>query len=253
MSPHRGSGQALVRFVENREKGVRGQVCDVYLGVHGTARAWERYQEEIRGWVERSLRVGWCPEGWEPARTGHEGVLTVGELVQGYGRSLDLSLGEGWRRSEVDPVEVEEYRAALERAREQQRRGRWERDRDLTRDGKLLASEARQRFGHLEADLENHRTAQVLDDLSEAFGPMAAAAFGDRELRVLRQSWAERGRSLVDRKEGTGVIRDAFAVIVGREPWAPHDRDRSYLEAYPHLFGLDLGYVGIDGRWVGTG
>jgi hypothetical protein len=253
MSVHQGSGQALVRFVEDREKGVRGRVRDVYLGVRGTTGIRERYEEEIRVWVELSLRVGWCPEGWEPALTGHEGVLTVGELVQGYGRSLDLSLGEGWKRSEVDPVEVDEYRTTLERAREQQRRGRWERDHDLTRDGKLLASEARQRFGHLEADLENHRAALVLDDLAEAFGPMAAAAFGDRELRVLRRSWAERGRSLVDRKAGTGVIRDAFAVVVGREPWAPHDRDRRYLEAYPHLFGLDLGYVETDGRWVRTG
>ena len=253
MSLHRGSGQALVRFVEHREKGVRGRVRDVYLGVYGTSEAGHRYEQEIQGWVEGSLKVGWCPEGWEPARTGHEGVLTIGGLVVGYGRYLDQSLGMGWRRPEIDPVEAEEYRAALERAREQMRRGRWGRDKELARDGKLIASEARRRFGHLEAGLDRLRTAQVLDDLGEAFGLMAAAAFGDRELRVLRRRWTDQGRPLVDRKEGTGVIRDAFAIVVGREPWAPHDRDRTYLEAYPHLFGLDVGYVGTDGRWVRTG
>ena len=253
MSVHQGSGQALVRFVEDREKGVRGRVRDVYLGVRGAAGTRERYDEEIRGWVERSLRGGWCPEGWEPARTGHEGVLTVRELVQGFRTALDLTLGERWRRSEQDPVEVEEYRATLERAREQGRRGRWSRDHDLIREGKLLALEARQRFGHLETDLANHYTAQVLEDLSESCGPMAAAAFGDRELRIIRQNWSEKGHSLVDRKEGTGVIKDAFAVVVGREPWAPHDLYRSHLEAEPHLFGLDLGYVGTNGRWVRTG
>jgi len=104
MSLHRASGQALVRFVEQREEHHRGPVRDVYLGLHGSAEAHERYDQEIREWVSRSLQVGWAPAGWQPAETGHNGVLTVQGLVEGYRRRLDAVWGLGWRRDEIRAI-----------------------------------------------------------------------------------------------------------------------------------------------------
>ncbi len=246
MSLHRDSGQAVVRFREAGDP----RVGDVYLGIYGTSQAGQRYAEEIAAWIERALEVGWCPDGWEPARTGHEGVLTVGGLVEGYRRYLDGIWGRGWRQVVVGAEDMDEYRKALERAWGLMRRGRWEGDPDQVRDGRRLKSETRHRFEHLEADLGHFRTARMLTDLHDAYGSLAAAAFGDRELRALRRMWHDRGCSLAERKQGNATIRDAFVVVIGRRPKAPHDCARGFLEANPHLYGLDVGSMGSDGRWA---
>ena len=263
MSRHKGSGQSLVRFVEHREENRRGPVRDVYLGVHGSAAAGHRYDEEIRDWVDRSLRVGWCPESWQPARTGHAGVLTVGGVVEAFGERLAGSWGTGWRDVEVDAVQVRRYREDLERALElirqarrmgrhdgsrQEHRGAW--DHELLDQGKRLRREAGERFGHLDGGLHRLLTARVLEDLLGDFGPVAAAALGDRELRRLRAKWAGRGLSLSDRKVGMKVVQDAFVHVIGRKPSAPWDLDRSFLERHAEEYGLDLGIVGEGGRWV---
>src|SRR4051794_37921270 len=94
MRPHKGSGRAVLRIVEPRDEGERrGRLRDVYLGVYGSAEVERKYEEAVRAWIERSLEVGWAPAGWEPDRTGHEGVLTVGELVGGFRRYLDRTWG----------------------------------------------------------------------------------------------------------------------------------------------------------------
>ena len=257
MSLHRGSGQAVVRFVEHRKGGRRGLVDDRYLGVFGSAGVRERYEEEIGEWIERSLPVGWAPAGWEPARTGHEGVLTVEELVAGYRRHLAGGWGAGWWHAGAEPYVVREYREALERAHELMRKGRrrgdWSGDRRISREGKRLVLDARRRFGHLDDRLEKLWAARVLNDLVRDYGPMAAAVLGDRELRQLRGRWAADGRSLGDRKAGMVVVKDAYCYVVRREPRAPWDLDRGYLEEHAHEYGLDLGIVGADGRWVRTG
>jgi hypothetical protein len=261
-SLHRGSGQAVVRFVEPREGDGRGRVEDRYLGVHGSAEVQANYEIAVRDWIERSLRVGWAPAGWKPAETRHEGVLTVGELVVGYRRYLARTTGEGWVHAEIDESQARAYRAALERAREMMRAGRprgdsssRERgkrggDKGMMREGKRLIAEARRRYGHLDDSLERCWTARVLDDLVGDHGTWAAAVLGDRELRRLREKWAERGVSLSDRKAGMEVIGDAFWYVIGREPEAPWDRPRDFLEQNADRFGLDLGMVGADGRWV---
>ncbi|SIO63342.1 hypothetical protein SAMN05444166_7318 [Singulisphaera sp. GP187] len=261
MSLHRASGQALLRFVEYREGKCRGPVRDVYLGLDGSARAIGRYEEEIREWVSRSLHVGWGPAGWQPATTGHEGVLTVEGLVAGYRRHLDEVWGVEWQRGEMSSEEVLEYRTALERGRELTREGRprklgqevrWMGDRQLVRKGKLFVLEARRRYGHLDACIKRLWAAQVLQDLIDKFGPMSVAVIGDRELRRLRKAWDARGHSLSDRKSGMEVVRDAYCHVIGREARAPWDLDRSQLERNADRFGLDRGVVGPDGRWVRT-
>ena len=237
--------------------------------MHDSAGVGGRYEEEIRKWIERSLPVGWAPAGWEPARTGHEGVLTVGGLVGGYRRYLSRIWGEDWQQVEMDENQVREYRATLERAREMMRAGRprgdsrgsstgrqrinWGGDKDMMREGKQLLGEARGRYGHLDDGLERRWTARVLEDLTGDYGSWAAAVFGDRELRRLREKWAERGVSLSDRKAGMEVVGDAYWYVIGREPEATWDRPRSFLEQNADRYGLDLGIVGADGRWVRTG
>ena len=243
----------MVRFVENREGGLRGPVEDLYLGVYGSAGVEERYGEEIREWIERSLQIGWAPAGWQPDRTGHEGVLTVEGLVGGFRRYLNEIWGENWEPFEPDPGKVQEFRAEQERARELMRRGRWERDKKTLREGKLLSLQVRRRFQALDQSLERLWTSRVLGDLFEDMGSMAAAVVGDRELRQLRKKWTELDVPLVDRKAGMAVVRDAFFHVIGREPWAPWDLERSYLERNAHLYGVDFGVVGPDGRWVRTG
>src|SRR5262245_37751005 len=123
MSLHR-SGQALVRFVEHRAGRDRGPVEDVYLSKYDSPDVETRYQEAIQAWKLRALGVGWAPAGWEPAETGHVGVLTVGELVAGYERYLDSAWGKDWRHVDLDSGQVQEYREALKRGWEQMNRGR---------------------------------------------------------------------------------------------------------------------------------
>lgn len=267
MGSHKGSGQAVLRIVEPRKEGElrRGPVQDIYLGVYGSAAVKQRYDEEVAKWIERSLRVGWAPAGWEPAKTGHEGVLTVAELVGGYRRYLVGTWGEDWPRVEMDEGQVREYQAALERARELMRAGRsrgnsrgrrrvrWGGDRELMRQGKHLLVEARGRYRHLDDSLERLWTARVLDDLVGDYGPWAAAVLGDRELRQLRNKWTERGVTLSDRKAGMEVVGNAYWHVIGREPKAPWDMPRSFLEQNANQYGLDLGIIGADGHWVRTG
>ena len=242
----------MVRFVEDRDGSRRGPVEDRYLGVYGSAGVEERYGEEIREWIERSLQIGWAPAGWQPDRTGHEGILTVEGLVGGFRRYLNEIWRENWEQVEPDPGRVKEFRAEQERARELMRRGRWERDRNTLREGKLLSIQVRRRFEGLDQSLERLRAIQVLGNLIEDFGDTAAAVFGDRESRRLINKWTEFGVPLVDRKAGMALVRDAFFHVTGREPWAPWDLERSYLERNAHRFGVDFGVVGPDGRWVRT-
>lgn len=256
MTCHRGSGQTVVRFVDHPDRANRGPIQDVYLGVHGSDGVEGKYEEERRVWIELSLEVGWAPAEWKPAETGHEGVLTVGELVAGYRVRMDDVWGLGWQRVGVDPCEVEEWRAALERGwsliRRGRRRGNWGGDREMVREGKQLVAEARVRFGHLDEACGKLWYARVLDDLEGDYGPWAAAVLGDRELRRLRKKWAEEGRSLSDRKTGMGVVRDAYCYVVGRQARAEWDLAREYLEQNADQFGLDRGIVRADGRWVRT-
>jgi len=188
--------------------------------------------------------------------------LTVEDLVEGYRRHLDEFWGSGWRRDEIDPDQFLAYREARGKARELIRQGRprmldgkvhWVGDRQMLREGKQLAREARRLHGHLDAAEERLWAARVLEDLVAGFGPISAAVVGDRELRQLRGKWAGQGRSLADRKAGMEWVRDAYYYVIGREPWAPWDLDRVYLERHAHEFGLDLGSVGPDGRWVRSG
>jgi hypothetical protein len=272
-SDHHGSGQAVVRFVDHREGDDRGHVDDVYLGVHGSEGIEDRYEAAVRDWIRRSLEVGWAPAEWKPAETGHEGVLTVAELVGGYRRNLDRSWGDDWQQVEIDEGQVREYRAALDRARELMRAGRprgdssgrqrgdprgrlrikWGGDKEMFREGKKFLDEARGRYGYLDDGLERRWTARVLDDLIDDYGSWAAAVLGDRELRLLRKKWTERGVSLSDRKSGMKVVEDAYRYVIGRKPRAPWNLDRSVLEQNAQEFGLDLGAMGADGRWVRTG
>jgi len=251
----------MVRFVEYREGNRRGPVRDAYLGVHGSAGAIERYEQEIWKWVSQSLQVGWAPAGWQPAQTGHDGVLTVQGLVGGFKRYLESAWGEGWQLFEADPDQLREYKEALERARELRREGRprkldrkvrWMGDREMVRESKRLGLEARLRYGHLDVGLDRLWTAKVLSDLLGRFGRMASAVSGDRELRQLRAKWKADGCSLSDRKTGMEVVQDAYWHVIGRKPEAPWDLDRSVLEKEPQRYGLDFGTVGADGRWVRT-
>lgn len=262
VSDHKGSGRAVVRFVEPGARARGGPIRDVYLGLCGSDEVEARYEEEVRRWIEESLRVGWAPAGWRPAETGHEGVLTVADLVDGYGRRLESNWGRDWRRVELDPLRVREYQEALEEARRLRREGRasegrkprkWVGDRLRVRESRRLAGEARVRHGRLDADLDKERTARVLDDLVVEFGPTAAAVLGDRELRRLREKWAEEGLPLADRRLAARVVKDAYRYVVGRDPWAPWDVPRSRLEREVDRFGLDLGAVGKDGRWARSG
>lgn len=247
------SGQAVVRFVEHVEK---GRPRDVYLGVDGSAEINERYNKEVRDWIQWLLEAGSAPAEWKPAETGHEGVLTVGELVEGYRRHLTDVWGEGWQRVTIEEDRVREYGEALERGWDQMRRGRrtdssiW--DREGFREGKQLVEEARRRFGYLDEGRKKQWTAEALDDLLGKFGQMAAAVLGDRELRQLRRKWSVRGRSVVDRQAGMRVVKDAYCYVIGREPRAPWNLDRGSLEQKADEYGLDLGIVGDDGRWVRT-
>jgi len=253
MSRHH-TGQAVVRFVGY---GREGRPRDVYLGAHGSVEADARYEEAVRDWSRWSLEVGSAPAGWKPAETGHEGVLTVGQLVEGYRRHLAEVRGEGWQRVGIEEDRVPEYEKALERGWEKMRTARrkggsvW--DRDGFREGKERVQEARRRYGHLDEGRERRWTVEVLDDLLGEFGRMAAAILGDRELRQLRKKWGDRGRSVVDRQAGMGVVTAAYCHVIGREPWAPWNLERGDLERRADTFGLDLGIVRAGGRWVRTG
>jgi hypothetical protein len=252
MSRHR-TGQAVVRFAVHEE----GDPKDLYLGVYGSAGAKERYEKEVWDWTQWLLEVGWAPAEWKPAETGHSRVLTVGELVEGYRWHLAELWGEGWQRVRIDEDQVRAYREALDRGREQMKRGRridgsvW--DRQGFREGKQLVDEARRRYGHLDEGLKKQWTEEVLDELLGDFGPVAAAVLGDRELRRLRGKLASRDLSFIDRKTGMGVVREAYCYVIGRKPCAPWNKDRSHLKQKANEYGVDLGIVGADGRWVRTG
>ena len=120
-------------------------------------------------------------------------------------------------------------------------------------EGKRLIADARRRYGQLDATMGKLWTARVLEDLAGDYGPWAAAVFGNRELRRLRKKWTERGVSLSDRKTGMEVVGHAYWYVIGREPKAPWNEPRNILEQNADKYGLDLGIVGADGRWVRTG
>lgn len=254
---HKGSGQDVVRFVEPRKGASRGPVEDHYLGVHGSAQVGERYRGVIQDWIERSLQVGWAPAGWDPGRTGHANVLTVGELVEGYRRYAGEVGGLARREERLDPEEVREYREMLDRGRELMRRGRpagdWSGDRESFREGRSLVEQARRRYGGLDDALERLWNAQVLEDMVGDFGATAAAVMGDHELRMLRKKWTERGVPLSDRKGGLRFVRAVFSHVIGRGPRAEWNLERKHLQENAHEFGLDFGHVAADGRWVRTG
>jgi hypothetical protein len=253
VSKHR-SGQAVMRFVGY---GQQGLPRDVYLGVHGSEEVEERYEDEVRDWIEWSLEGGSAPAGWKPAETGHEGVLTVGELVEGYRRHLAEIWGAGWQQVRIDEDQAWEYGDALQAGWAQMRSGRvrggsvW--DKDEFQKGKQRVKEARRRYGHLNEGLQKQWAMEVLGDLLREFGPLAAAVLGDKVLRPLRMTWVERGRSLVDRKLGMEVITDAYCYVIGRTPTAPWNLERGVLEQHADEFGVDRGIVRADGRWVRTG